>query len=132
MGSNQDIMREFARKELIRTYPSSDGWDVVASDQKGADQVFVAKRRNKGKTEMADILVTFNRKVTQEMIDRLAGLRKNPAAASILIVPLGTDVSLVPAGIRVRFMRSFAFDEKELVWIRKRFQSTVTGVAAAA
>lgn len=132
MGSNQDIMREFARKELIRTYPSSDGWDVVASGQKGADQVFVAKRRNKGKTEMADILVTFNRKVTQEMIDRLAGLRKNPAAASILIVPLGTDVSLVPAGIRVRFMRSFAFDEKELVWIRKRFQSTVTGVAAAA
>jgi hypothetical protein len=132
MGSNQDIMHEFVKKELIRAYPSSEGWDVSAVDLKGKDQAYLAKRRSRGKTEMSSILVTFDRKVTKDTLATLGGLKKTPTAASVLIVPQAADVAMVPADVRVRYMRSFAFEDKDLVWIRKRLQSPPTAAPVAA
>jgi hypothetical protein len=132
MGSNQDIMHEFVKKELIRAYPSSEGWDVTPVDLKGKDQAYLAKRRSRGKTDISYILVTFDRKVTKDTLGTLAGLKKTPGAASILIVPQAADVTIVPADVRVRYMRSFAFEDKDLVWIRKRLQSPPTAAPVAA
>ncbi|MDD1711992.1 MAG: hypothetical protein LUQ69_02350 [Methanoregulaceae archaeon] len=132
MGSNQDIMHEFVKKELIRAYPSSEGWDVSTVDLKGKNQAYLAKRRSRGKTEMSYILVTFDRKITKDALTELAGIKKTPTATSVLIVPQAADVTLVPAGVRVRYMRSFAFEDKDLVWIRKRLQSPPSAAPVAA
>jgi hypothetical protein len=132
MGSNEDIMHEFVKKELIRAYPSSDGWVVSPAGPKGKDQGFVAKKRFKGKTISVNILVSFDKKVTKDLINKLSGFRKSPDIASVLVVPQGADVGVVPGDIKVRFMRSFAFEGKDLVWIRKRLQSPATPMAAAA
>lgn len=132
MGSNEDIMHEFVKKELIRAYPSTDGWSVSPTGAKGKDQGFVARKRFKGKTISVNILVSFDKKVTKNLIDKLNSMRKNPDIASVLVVPQGAEVGMVPDDVKVRYMRSFAFEGKDLIWIRKRLQSPATATMTPA
>jgi hypothetical protein len=132
MGSNEDIMHEFVKKELIRAYPSTDGWSVSPIGGKGKDQGFVARKRFKGKTISVNILVSFDKKVTKNLVDKLNSLRKNPDIASVLVVPQGAEVGMVPDDVKIRYMRSFAFEGKDLIWIRKRLQSPATATMTPA
>jgi len=36
-----------------------------------------------------------------------------------LLVPQGTDVSDLPEGIKVVFMRSFRYEGKDLIWLKR-------------
>jgi hypothetical protein len=129
MGSQDDIMHEFVRKELRKLYPSVDGWQIrPAARSGGKEQGFVVARRILGKSEGAQVLVSFDRKVTPGTIDQLLAMVRTdpvPGLASpkkILVVPQNTDLSGVAQGISVLPMQSFAWEDKELVWLKRRAQ----------
>jgi len=129
MGSQDDIMHEFVRKELRKLYPSVDGWQIrPAARSGGKEQGFVVARRILGKSEGAHILVSFDRKVTPGTIDQLLAMVRTdpvPGLASpkkILVVPQNTDLSGVAQDISVLPMQSFAWENKELVWLKRRAQ----------
>jgi hypothetical protein len=129
MGSQDDIMHEFVRKELRKLYPSVDGWQIKpAARSGGKEQGFVVARRILGKSEGAQVLVSFDRKVTPGTIDQLLAMVRTdpvPGLASpkkILVVPQNIDLSGVAQGISVLPMQSFAWEDKELVWLKRRAQ----------
>jgi len=129
MGSQDDIMHEFVRKELRKLYPSVDGWQIrPAARSGGKEQGFVVARRILGKSEGAHVLVSFDRKVTPGTIDQLLAMVRTdpvPGLASpkkILVVPQNIDLSGVAQGISVLPMQSFAWEDKELVWLKRRAQ----------
>jgi len=129
MGSQDDIMHEFVRKELRKLYPSVDGWQIKpAARSGGKEQGFVVARRILGKSEGAHVLVSFDRKVTPGTIDQLLAMVRTdpvPGVASpkkILVVPQNTDISGVAQGISVLPMQSFAWEDKELIWLKRRAQ----------
>jgi hypothetical protein len=137
MGSNDDIMHEFVRKELKKLYPSVDGWQIKPAAKSGAkEQGFVVARRILGKSEAAHVLVSFDRTATPGTVDSLMAMAKNepiPGLASpkmILVVPQHTDVSGVPREVTVLPMQSFAWEEKELVWLKRRNQMSEKASAA--
>jgi hypothetical protein len=137
MGSNDDIMHEFVRKELRKLYPSVDGWQIKnATKSAGKEQGFIVARRILGKSEGAHVLVSFDRAVTPATADSLKAMAKTdpiPGLASpkmILVVPQNTDVSGVPVEVCVLPMQSFAWEEKELVWLRRRSQMSEKAATA--
>jgi hypothetical protein len=137
MGSNDDIMHEFVRKELKKLYPSVDGWQIKpAAKSGGKEQGFIVARRILGKSEGAHVLVSFDQKVTPGTVNSLMAMAKNepiPGLASpkmILVIPKNTDVTGVPPEVTVLPMQSFAWEEKELVWLKRRNQMSEKASAA--
>ena len=137
MGSNDDIMHEFVRKELKKLYPSVDGWQIKpAAKSGGKEQGFVVARRILGKSEGAHVLVSFDRIVTPGTVDSLMAMAKNnpiPGLASpkmILVIPQNTDLTSVPREVTVLPMQSFAWEDKELIWLRRRNQMSEKASAA--
>jgi hypothetical protein len=137
MGSNDDIMHEFVRKELRKLYPSVDGWRIrPAAKTGGKEQGFVVVRRILGRTEGAHVLVSFDRIVAPMTIDTLSAMSRSepiPGLASpkmILVVPKNTDLSSVTREIEVLPMQSFAWEDKELVWLKRRAQMSEKAATA--
>ena len=137
MGSNDDIMHEFVRKELKKLYPSVDGWQIKpAAKSGGKEQGFVVARRILGKSEGAHVLVSFDRVVTPDTVSSLMAMAKTnpiPGLASpkmILVVPQNTDLTSVPREVTVLPMQSFAWEGKELIWLKRRNQMSEKASAA--
>jgi hypothetical protein len=129
MGSNDDIMHEFVRKELRKLYPSVDGWQIrPAAKTEGGKQGFVVWRRILGRTEGAHVLVSFDRIIAPATIDILSAMsRSDPIPAlvnpkKILVVPRNTVTSSVPGDVDVLPMKNFGWEDKELVWLKRRAQ----------
>jgi hypothetical protein len=130
-------MHEFVRKELKKLYPSVDGWQIKpAAKSGGKEQGFVVARRILGKSEGAHVLVSFDRIVTPGTVDSLMAMAKNnpiPGLASpkmILVIPQNTDLTSVPGEVTVLPMQSFAWEDKELIWLRRRNQMSEKASAA--
>jgi hypothetical protein len=137
MGSNDDIMHEFVRKELKKLYPSVDGWQIKpAAKSGGKEQGFVVARRILGKSEGAHVLVSFDRIVTPGTVNSLIAMAKTnpiPGLASpkmILVIPQNTDLTSVPREVTVLPMQSFAWEDKELIWLKRRNQISEKASAA--
>jgi hypothetical protein len=136
MGSTDDIMHEFVKKELKRLYPSVDGWQIRQARTTGKEQGFVVSRRILGKTEGAHILVSFDRIVSPTTMETLAAMsRSDPisglaATKKILVVPKNTQLPSVPGDVTVLPMQSFAWEEKELVWLKRRAQMSEKAASA--
>jgi hypothetical protein len=82
------------------------------------------ERVNKGHREFVKILVTFKKEVPLDLLEEL----KQPVKVSdgsvprydyALMVPANTDTSVLPAGMKLYVMKSFAFEGKELTWVKK-------------
>ena len=137
MGSNDDIMHEFVKKELRKLYPSVDGWQIKPAAKSGEkEQGFVVARRILGKSEGAHVLVSFDRAVRPATTDTLLAMAKTdpiPGLASpkmILVIPQNTDLTSVPSEVTVLPMQSFAWEDKELIWLRRRNQMSEKASAA--
>ncbi len=136
MGSTDDIMHEFVKKELKRLYPSVDGWQIRQGKTGGKEQGFVVSRRILGKAEGALILVSFDRIVSSRTVETLSAMSRAepiPGVASpkkILVVPKNTNVATVTGDITILPMASFAWEEKELVWLKRRTQMSEKAAAA--
>ncbi len=128
MGYTDDVMRGFVLKEIGRIYPSSEGWHYkMISDDLLKGEEFLLTRRMAGRTEYVRLIVSFSKKVTQQLFGRFSEMTgpyteiKN--ITNVLLVPQSADATLVPDTIGVRFMHSFAYREKDLIWLKK-FGST--------
>jgi len=130
MGYSGDIMHDIVQKELKRNYPASEGW-VISGDPKqiGNDEIFSVSRR-RGSNQVATVAATFGRIVGQGLVSAMLEGKATPAASkgtwhACLLVPQGTDVSGLPDEIRVIFMRSFRYEGKDLLWLKRPVGSQV-------
>jgi hypothetical protein len=125
MGMSSDIMHDFAAKEIRSVYSSYDGWKITwrGTDQ-GYDRIAVIERRNNGHRECVKVLTTFSKTVSPAMLVELQ--KPEPVCDGTLsrnrfavMLPANADTSSVPSGIQISTMRSFAFEGKELAWVKK-------------
>jgi hypothetical protein len=131
MGSNKDIMHQFARQEINRFLSTYDGWKITPSSSSGGyDQEFIAERTISGKKESKKVLVSFEKTVPKEKLESMRSSITGPygqvqKSDILLIVPQNADTSTVPDDIRISFMNSFSFDGDILVWTKKPVQKSV-------
>jgi len=124
MGYSGDIMHDIVLKELKRNYPASEGWVISGTaKQVGDDEIFSLSRR-RGSNQVVTVGATFGRIVGQGLVSALLEGRATPAAKKSswhagLLVPQGTDVSGLPADIKVIFMRSCRYEGKDLLWLKR-------------
>jgi hypothetical protein len=125
MGICTDIMNDFVLQEIKRIYSSYDGWKL-SPKKKGAgyDTLVLLERSNDGHKEITKVLVSFQKIVTLDMLGDL--IRPEPVYDGsrprydyAVIVPANADTSALPKDLKVFIMKSFAFEGKELVWVKK-------------
>ncbi len=135
MGSQQDIMNDYALQELRRIYSTYDGWRMSPLKQCGGYNTYVRlDRMNGGHHDIARVLITFDKAIPANLVEELNrkdkmsdGLPSN--YESVVIAPGNADTSSLPAGIRVYSMGSFEFAGNELIWTKKKISKTPVPLA---
>jgi len=130
MGICTDIMHDFVLQEIKRIYSTYDGWKITPRKKgTGYDTIVLVERMNLGYREIVRILVSFKKEVTLDMIDEL--IRPEPVFDGTtprydyaIIVPAHADTSKLPKDLKIYTMKSFAFDGKELTWVKKPVRKT--------
>jgi hypothetical protein len=128
MGSNQDIMHQFARQEINRFFSTYDGWKITPlPESAGYDREYLAERTISGNKELNKVLVSFEKKVPKEKLEQMRSTVTGPygqvhKSTILLIVPQNSDTSNVPNDVRLHFMNSFAFQGNDLIWVKKPVQ----------
>jgi hypothetical protein len=130
MGICTDIMHDFVLQEIKRIYSSYDGWKITPRvNGNNYDTVVLLERMVKGHREIVKVLITFKERVTPDMLEEL----KKPEKANdgiisrydfAVIVPGHADTSALLSNVRIYSMKSFAFEGKELIWIKKPVRKT--------
>ncbi len=124
MGYSGDIMHDIVQKELKRNYPASEGWVISGAQQQiGNDEIFSVSRR-RGSNQVATVAATFGRIVEPGLLSSLMKGKETTEAKkgtwhASLLVPQGTDIFGLPAEIKVIFMRSFRYEGKDLLWLKR-------------
>ena len=132
MGICTDIMHDFVLQEIKHIYSSYDGWKITLKKKgTGYDTIVLVKRMNNGYLEIVRLLVTFKKEVTLDMINEL--IRPEPVFDGTsprydyaIIVPEHADTSKMPKDLKIFVMKSFAFDGKDLIWVKKPVRKTET------
>jgi len=130
MGSNQDIMHNFARQEINRFFSTYDGWTITPMPEAGGyDREFVAERIISGNRESKKVLVSFEKCVNKEKIEGLRSRVTGPygqvqQSEVLVIVPQNSDTACVPPDVRLSYMNSFSFEGDELAWTKKPIQKS--------
>jgi len=128
MGSNQDIMHQFARQEINRFFSTYDGWKITPlPESAGYDREYLAERTISGNKELNKVLVSFEKKVPKQKLEQMRSTVTGPygqvhKSSILLIVPQNSDTSSVPNDVRLHFMNSFAFQGNDLIWVKKPVQ----------
>jgi len=128
MGSNQDIMHQFARQEINRFFSTYDGWKITPlPETAGYDREYLAERTISGNKEQNKVLVSFEKKVPKEKLEQMRSTVTGPygqvhKSSTLLIVPQNSDTSSVPNDVRLHFMNSFTFQGNDLIWVKKPVQ----------
>lgn len=126
MGSQQDVMNNFALQELKRIYSTFDGWKMTPQKQgSGYDTLVRLERLSGGHHDVVNVLVSFNKEISAASIDTLKKRENAPDGMvskydSAVLVPLNADTSFVPEGMKIFAMNSFSFEGDELVWMKKK------------
>jgi hypothetical protein len=137
MGFSSDIMHDFVEKEIKAVYSSYDGWKITQRNlENGYDTIAILERRTGGHRDYVKMLATFAREVSPDL---LAELQKPEQSSDgtvtrnrfAVMVPANADTSSVPPGVQVYTMKSFAFDGKELAWVKKPVRKTETPKVSA-
>jgi hypothetical protein len=137
MGICTDIMNDFVLQEIKRLYSSYDGWKMTPK-KKGAgyDTLVLLERSNGGHKEITKVLVSFQKVVTLDMLDDLIRPEpvydgSRPRYEYAVIVPANADTASLPKDLKVFIMRSFAFEGKELTWVKKPVRKAALPVQKA-
>jgi hypothetical protein len=137
MGFSADIMHDFVVKEIRNIYSSYDGWNCTKKETgNGYDAIAVLERHNGGHRECAKILVSFARDFATDYLEELRAPVKSydgtPTRQSFAVMlPANANMASVPAGLPVLTMRSFAFEGKDLIWVKKPVKKEDAAKAAA-
>lgn len=125
MGICTDIMHDFALQEIKRIYSSYDGWKIIPRKQGNSyDAIVIIERLNRGTREIVKLLVTFKKEVTLDLIEEITRPEKItdgsvPRRFYAVMVPGNADTSSLPKDLPIYFMKSFTFNGKELIWVKK-------------
>ncbi len=125
MGFSSDIMHDFVAKEIRNIYSSYDGWNcTMRVNGSGYDSIAVLERYNGGHRECVRILVSFDRSIPSPLPEELTTPGKSSDGTPLrfsyaVMVPAHAETSSLPAGVKVYTMHSFAFEGKELIWVKK-------------
>jgi len=128
MGSNQDIMHQFARQEINRFFSTYDGWKITPlPETAGYDREYLAERTISGNKELNKVLVSFEKKVPKGKLEQMRSTVTGPygqvhKSSILLVIPQNSDTSSVPNDVRLHFMNSFAFQGNDLIWVKKPVQ----------
>jgi hypothetical protein len=126
MGNNTDIMNEFALQELKRVYSTYDGWKITPqATGSGYDSLVKLERMSEGHRDIVKVLVTFNKEIPAKLVEELGKKEKTtdgsvPRYDSAVIAPVNANTSVLPAGMKIYPMNSFAFKGNELTWVKKK------------
>ena len=123
MGYSEDIMHNFAMRDLRNVFPVSEGWqNNRVSPVSPNSAIYEFSRRNKGATERAVAAVSLDSKITPSAMDTLSKACASvvPCNKRILLVPQATGMQAVPSDITVLTMSSFGFEEGRLAWLTKK------------
>jgi hypothetical protein len=71
------------------------------------------------------VLVTFNKEIPAKLVEELTKKEKAtdgsvPRYDAAVIAPVNADTSVLPAGMKIYPMNSFAFKGNELTWVKKK------------
>lgn len=107
-------MYPFAHSALRRRYPASKGWRIIKQDHRGTYiPDFTIEKTGRKWTYRIPAEVKLDCKATRAHISQLNGYARNLAGSNvrienkILIYPSGADTRLVPADIKVIYLRQF-------------------------
>jgi hypothetical protein len=134
MGSQLDVMNGFALQELNRIYSTYDGWKMSPKKQgSGYDTLVKLERLHGGHHDIVKVLITFNKEIAADMVEELNNKEKAtdgmvPRYDSAVIAPVNTDISALPAGMKIYPMNSFEFKGNELLWVKKKVAKTQVAV----
>jgi hypothetical protein len=134
MGSQLDVMNGFALQELNRIYSTYDGWKMSPQKQgSGYDTLVKLERLHGGHHDIVKVLITFNKEIAADMVEELNTKEKVtdgmvPRYDSAVIAPVNTDISALPAGMKIYPMNSFEFKGNELLWVKKKVAKTQVAV----
>jgi len=126
MGKNNDIMNEFAQQELKRVYSTYDGWKMTPqATGSGYDTLVKLERMDQGHRDIVKVLVTFNKEMPAKLVEELNKKEKTtdgsvPRYDAAVIAPANANTSVLPAGMKIFTMNSFAFKGNELTWVKKK------------
>ncbi len=114
MSFTEHEMYNAAYHALRRRYPAMEGWKIYAQDDWGEYRPdFVVERRHKGKIERVVVEVKADCVIAKKYINQLNRYVRNLSGSNvkivnkILIVPAGTDTSVVPNEIEIIYLRTF-------------------------
>jgi len=118
-------MHAFALQELHRVYSGFNGWMVQKETPQGNDGLTILlERMHEGSQETAKVLISYNAAISANDVEDLKVSGKPrygrlPRHESAIIVPKNTNVSQVPADVRIYSMSSFVIDKGALVWEKR-------------
>jgi hypothetical protein len=123
MGSNEDTMHQFERKELSQAFPLSDGWKrnpLISPGTNGSTHVF--RRDLWVGSEFATVIVLYEPVVNVQTVAAIRTHYNNNSVKNriFLMVPKNADVTSVPKDIGVIPMSSFGYNDGNLVWLTKK------------
>jgi hypothetical protein len=123
MGYSEDIMYDFAMKDLKTIFPEYEGWKgKETSSTKVSEKIFTFSRRLQGRPEQAMIMISFNRDSDETDINSFINLcEKTPnCTRKLLLVPGFSDLPARPGIMEVKEMNAFGYHEGKLVWLTKK------------
>jgi len=137
MGFSSDIMHDFVTKEIRNIYSSYDGWSCTMKETgSGYDSIAVLERRNGGHRECVRVLVSFENTLPAPLPEELTRPERTSDGTPLrlsyaIMVPANADTSSLPAGVKIYTMRSFTFEGKKLIWVKKPVRKEEAVKAAA-
>jgi hypothetical protein len=126
MGNTQDVMNDFAMKELKNVYSTFDGWKITPGKTgHGYDSLIRLDRMNQGHHDIVKVLVSFSKDIPEDLIDDLMKKEKPgdgtiPRYDAAVIVPVNANTSALPQGMKVFTMNAFEFKGNDLMWVKKK------------
>lgn len=123
MPWREEEMYPYVKRNLRARYPAFEGWEIFERDRReGYEPDFVVERRRRGKIERAVVEVKATTRVAQSDIDQLNLYVRNLAGRNVkivekmLVVPAGSDTSIVPDDIELMFLRNFKCENGDILW----------------
>lgn len=125
-------MHDFVSKEIRAVFSSYDGWNSTQRALEGGyDTLVTLDRLNGGHRENMRVLVTFAPEVSPALIEEMKKTERTSDGTISrngfgVMVPANADTSAVPPGFLIYTMKSFAFEGKNLIWVKKPVQKAET------
>jgi hypothetical protein len=120
MGSQKDVLKLFAERDIRQVFSEREGWRMSQMDVSPSTGSFYRLSRYKwGGDEVAFISVSFDpapKKESLSAFDTLPDVR----AKKYLLTPQATDTTDIPSEVRILPMSAFTFTDGNLVWLTKK------------